>query len=89
MMPRSKQYAVKYQWFWEGLGPRNVALIKIDMKDQLGDLFTKGLDEITFEKLQKQIMGWWPPFRPFEREYRRYPTSYPTILPTIYPTMHQ
>jgi hypothetical protein len=25
-------------------------------------LFTKGLDKIAFERLQKQLMGWWPPF---------------------------
>jgi hypothetical protein len=62
MTPRSKPYGVKYHWFREHIGPRNIQLVKIDMKDQLGDLFTKDLDKIAFDRLQKQLMGWQPPF---------------------------
>mmetsp|Transcript_30431 Transcript_30431/g.69423 ORF Transcript_30431/g.69423 Transcript_30431/m.69423 type:complete len:1695 (-) Transcript_30431:406-5490(-) len=58
MTPRSKHYAVKYHWFRSQIGPRNIKLTKIDTKDQLGDIFTKGLAQTQFEHLRKQIMGW-------------------------------
>ena len=43
MMPWTKYYAIKYHWFREHLGPRNVDLIKIESSEQLGDILTKGL----------------------------------------------
>ena len=58
MTPRSKHYAVKYHWFREQIGPRRIDLVKISSEDQLGDLFTKGLDRIIFTRLQKKLMGW-------------------------------
>jgi hypothetical protein len=57
MMPRSKHYVVKYHWFREYIGPHNIQLIKINTKDQLGGLFTKGLDKIALKRLKKQLMG--------------------------------
>ncbi len=45
MTLRSKHYAVKYHWFWEHLVPCKIQLVKIATKDQLGDIFTKGLDD--------------------------------------------
>ena len=58
MTPRSKHYAIKYHWFREQIGPRNIELVKIDTKDQLGDLFTKGLTAIPFKHLWLKLMGW-------------------------------
>jgi hypothetical protein len=58
MTPRSKHYAIKYHWFREQIGPRNIELVKIDTKDQLGDLFTKGLMAIPFKHLRLKLMGW-------------------------------
>ena len=65
MTPRSKHYAIKYHWFRENIGfhegpygTRNVKLVKIASKDQLGDIFTKGLLFATFIVLQKKLMGW-------------------------------
>ena len=58
MTPRSKHYAVKYHWFREHIGPRNIQLVKISSGDQLGDLFTKGLSRILFQGLRKRLMGW-------------------------------
>ncbi len=58
MTPRSKHYAIKYHWFCEHIGPRQIQLVKIDSDDQLGDLFTKGLTKIKFSRLQKKLMGW-------------------------------
>jgi hypothetical protein len=58
MTPRSKHYAVKYHWFREHLGPRNIELVKIASADQLGDIFTNGLTSRTFANMRKQLMGW-------------------------------
>ena len=58
MTPRSKHYAVKYHWFRSQLEPRGVTLHKIDSAEQLGDIFTKGLGRIAFERLRKKLMGW-------------------------------
>ncbi len=58
MTPRSKHYAVKYQWFCEHLIPPNIQLVKIATDEQLGDLFTKGLEKVAFMRLQKMLMGW-------------------------------
>ena len=58
MTSRSKHYAIKYHWFREHIGPRNIELVKISTQDQLGDLFTKGLSRIIFSRLRKKLMGW-------------------------------
>jgi len=49
MTPRSKHYAVKYHWFREHLIPRKITLVKIATNEQLGDIFTKGLNRIAFQ----------------------------------------
>ena len=43
MTPQSKHYAIKYHWFREQIGPCKIILVKVHTKDQLGDIFTKGL----------------------------------------------
>lgn len=58
MTPRSKHYAVKYHWFHEHLSPRNIDLVKISSENQLGDIFTKGLGGVAFQRVRKQLMGW-------------------------------
>ncbi len=58
MTPRSKHYAVKYHWFRKHLAPRKIQLVKIATNNQLGDLFTKGLNKVSFENLRKMLMGW-------------------------------
>ena len=60
MTPRSKHYAIKYHWFHEKVAdPANrIELVKIDTKNQLGDIFTKGLTRVTFEYLRFLLMGW-------------------------------
>jgi len=58
MTPRSKHYAIKYHWFQEQLVPRGITLVKIETKEQLGDIFTKGLPGVDFECLRKKLMGW-------------------------------
>jgi hypothetical protein len=51
MTPRSKHYAIKYHWFREHVHSRRVRLLKIDSRNQLGDLFTKGLSAPAFSHL--------------------------------------
>ena len=58
MTPRSKHYAIKYHWFREQIGPRNITLVKVDTKNQLGDIFTKGLGTVPFCYLRSKLMGW-------------------------------
>jgi hypothetical protein len=58
MTPRSKHYTIKYHWFREHIGPLQIELVKIDTINQFGDLFTKGLTNVEFSKLQKKFMGW-------------------------------
>jgi hypothetical protein len=57
MTPRSKHYAVKYHWFSKHLAPCKIQLVEIATINQLGDLFTKGLNKVSFENLQKMLMG--------------------------------
>ena len=58
MTPCSKHYALKYHWFREHLGLRNVQLCNIATKHQLGGIFTKGIGRIAFERLQLKLIGW-------------------------------
>jgi hypothetical protein len=58
MTPRSKHYAIKYLWFREQIGPRQIELVKIATDEQLGDLFTKELTNVKFSKLRKKLVGW-------------------------------
>jgi hypothetical protein len=49
--PRSKYYATKTIWFCEEIHKRRIKLKKIETSEQLGDIFTKGLTQATFEYL--------------------------------------
>ena len=55
---RSKYYATKTVWFREEIQKRKIKLLKIDTKEQLGDIFTKGLHRPQFEYLREKLMGW-------------------------------
>ncbi len=56
--PRGKYYATKTIWFREKIHRRGIKLNKIETSEQLGDIFTKGLTQATFEYLQAKIVGW-------------------------------
>ncbi len=47
----SKHYVIKYHWFREHNGPRQIELIEIVTDDQLGYLFTKELAQVKISKL--------------------------------------
>ncbi|KAL7461142.1 hypothetical protein ACHAXS_001569, partial [Conticribra weissflogii] len=56
--PRSKHYAIKTNWFCEQIIAYDIKVVKIDTKEQRGDIFTKSLPEAIFKYLRKKIMGW-------------------------------
>ena len=58
MTPRSKHIAVKYHWFRSKLKPNKIEIKKIDTKEQLADILTKGLRAEQFRKIRKLLMGW-------------------------------
>ena len=45
-------------WFHEDIVKHSNKLLKIDMVEQLGIFFTKGLPHTTFKYLQKKFMDW-------------------------------
>jgi hypothetical protein len=65
--PHSKYYAVKTVWFCEEIHKRAIKLVKIDTVEQLGDIFTKGLQRATFEYLRNKMMGWTTDHNPSSR----------------------
>ena len=56
--PRSKHFGVKYHWFRTKLKPNNVDVIRVDSKQNIADIFTKGLVKNTFEHLRQKLLGW-------------------------------
>jgi hypothetical protein len=59
MTPRSKHIGVKYFWFRSKVGPSHgINIIKCDTKDQVADIFTKGLPFDQFAILCSKLMGW-------------------------------
>ena len=47
--PRSEYYAIKTVWFQEEIQKHGVQLLKIEMIEQLEDIFMKGLARATFD----------------------------------------
>ena len=63
MSPRTKHMATKYHFVKQHFGTKHIddhpfILEKIDAKDQKADIFTKGLDVVTFKHLRKLLCGW-------------------------------
>ncbi len=56
--PYSKYYAIKTIWFCEAIHKRCIQLLKINTVEQLGDIFTKSLIQVTFEYFWKKIIEW-------------------------------
>ena len=56
----SWDYTIKYHWFRSRVcdPASNIVLVKIDSKNQLGDIFTKGLSLVPFAYLRRSLMGW-------------------------------
>lgn len=63
MTPRSKHIAVKCHWFLQhvsvdGGNDGGIIVKKTDTKEQIADIFTKGLGPTLFAKLREKLMGW-------------------------------
>jgi hypothetical protein len=63
MTPRSKAIGVRYHWFRQYVSRDNgedggIVIKKVDTKDQVADIFTKGLGRQLFERLRKMLSGW-------------------------------
>ncbi|GFH50753.1 hypothetical protein CTEN210_07229 [Chaetoceros tenuissimus] len=63
LTPRSKAIAVRYHWFRQ-FGSKDqgrdggIVIKKVDTKNQIADIFTKGLPFLQFSTLRKMLMGW-------------------------------
>lgn len=58
MTPRSKHYGTKYHFFRHHVQNGELKINKIDTKEQLADIMTKGLPRETFTYLRDKLMGW-------------------------------
>jgi hypothetical protein len=56
--PRTKHIGIKYHHFADQIKNGNVAVEKIDTKDQWADALTKPLARDLFERLRRLYMGW-------------------------------
>ena len=55
---RSKHFAIKYHWFREQLKPNQIDIIKVETKEQIADILTKGVTKDLFQYLRKKLLGW-------------------------------
>ena len=55
---RSKHFTIKLHWFRESLIPNRIEVLKVESKDQIADLLTKGLTKDIFSPLRKFLLGW-------------------------------
>ena len=59
MTPRSKHIGVKYFWFRSKVGPTHgINIVKCVTKDQLANIFNKGLPYEQLAILCSKLMGW-------------------------------
>jgi hypothetical protein len=58
--PRSKHYALHMHWFRTRVSDpaANMDVVKVDSRNQLGDLFSRGLGSIPYRYLRSKLMGW-------------------------------
>ena len=63
MTPRLKAIGVCYHLFRQYVSQNQgedggIVIKKVDTKDQIADIFTKGLGRQMFERLRKMLAGW-------------------------------
>jgi hypothetical protein len=58
MTPRSKHIAVKYHFFRSHVQRGEIKVVKVDTKQQIADIMTKGLAGEAFERIRKVLAGW-------------------------------
>ena len=55
---RSKHFTIKLHWFRESLESNSIEVLKVESKNQIADIFTKGLLKDLFIPLRKMLLGW-------------------------------
>ena len=55
---RSKHFAIKFHWFREKLKPNGIEIVKVETKNQIADILTKGLTKELFRGLRLLLLGW-------------------------------
>jgi hypothetical protein len=55
--PTSKFFNLKYHWFREQLKPKQIEVVKLQIDEQLGDIFIKGLRFVKFPEMRKKLCG--------------------------------
>lgn len=58
IMNRTKYFHVKWHFFWARVRDGTVAVVKVDTQEQWADIFTKGLNCVSFERVRKLVLGW-------------------------------
>ena len=62
--PRTKHIALKYHHFRNFVKEGRVEILPIDTKQQIADIFTKGIsDVVLFKHLRHKLLGWICPDR--------------------------
>ena len=62
--PRTKHIALNYHHFRNFVKEGKVEILHIDTKQQIGDIFTKGIsDVVLFKHLRHKLLGWICPGR--------------------------
>ena len=58
LTPTSKFIATKYHWFQQLADSGEIDIKRVDSKNQLADIFTKGLQGNIFVAIRKLLCGW-------------------------------
>ena len=58
LTPTSKFIATKYHWFRQHVDSGEIEIKRVDSKNQLADIFTKGLQGNLFVEIRKLLCGW-------------------------------
>jgi hypothetical protein len=56
--PKSKHFAIHWHWFKSQVVKGQVAIVRVDTKEQVADIFTKQPDGETFHHLRMLLCGW-------------------------------
>jgi hypothetical protein len=58
LSPRPKHIGIPWHWFRSKIISLKVSVIAVDTASQLGNQYTKGLPQESFERGRKAVMGW-------------------------------
>ena len=58
MCPRTKHITIKYHHFRSKVASSKVDIQHVDTKNQIANIFTKGLPRFDFKQLRMMLLGW-------------------------------